>query len=190
MGANVLKARLESGPLLSMACEIISLVSWVVIVKPVDRYVTCDILYFTLRDTRTFQLLYHSFSCTMVAHPSAVISFSWFSWLCYSWLSPSQHHLKAKIERVQSTATRWMLRTRVGEFELSYGERLEWLNLLPLVLDRVLKDLVFFYKYLHEYTDLNTGSPSCLVTVNMTLRNGVIIKVCMGNTSIPRNSSK
>ena len=35
-----------------------------------------------------------------------------------------------------------------------------------------------------------TGSPSSLVTVNMTLRNGVIIRVCMGNTSIVRNSSK
>ena len=31
---------------------------------------------------------------------------------------------------------------------------------------------------------------SSLVTVNMTLRNGVIIRVCMGNTSILRNSSK
>ena len=35
-----------------------------------------------------------------------------------------------------------------------------------------------------------TGSPSSLVTVNMTLRNGVIIRVCMGNTLIVRNSSK
>ena len=29
--------------------------------------------------------------------------------------SPSQHYLKAKIERVQRRATRWILRTRVGE---------------------------------------------------------------------------
>ena len=35
-----------------------------------------------------------------------------------------------------------------------------------------------------------TGSPSSMLTVNMTLRNGVIIRVCMGNTSILRNSSK
>ena len=33
-----------------------------------------------------------------------------------------------------------------------------------------------------------TGSPSSLVTVNMTLRNGVIIRVCMVNTSILRNN--
>ena len=37
---------------------------------------------------------------------------------------------------------------------------------------------------------LTTGSPSSLVTVNMTLRKGVVIRVCMGNTSILRNSSK
>ena len=30
------------------------------------RCVACDILYFTLRDTRPFQLLYHGFWCTMV----------------------------------------------------------------------------------------------------------------------------
>ena len=34
-----------------------------------------------------------------------------------------------------------------------------------------------------------TGNPSSLVTVNVTLRNGVIIGVCMGNTSILWNSS-
>ena len=40
------------------------------------------------------------------------------------------------------------------------------------------------------WPDLATGNPSSLVTVNMTLRNGVIIRVCLGNTSILRNSSK
>ena len=40
---------------------LLSLVSWVVIVKPVGRCGACDILYFTLRDTRTFQFLYHGF---------------------------------------------------------------------------------------------------------------------------------
>ena len=77
------------------------------------------------------------------------------SQLCFGtqvW-SPSQHYLKAKIERVQRRATRWILRTRVGE--LFYRERQERLNLLPLVLDRELKDLVFFYKCLYGYTDLN-----------------------------------
>ena len=35
-----------------------------------------------------------------------------------------------------------------------------------------------------------TGSPSSLGTVNMTLRDSVIIRVCVGNISIVRNSSK
>ena len=35
-----------------------------------------------------------------------------------------------------------------------------------------------------------TGSPSSLVTVRMTLRNGVVIRVCMEKISIVRNSSK
>ena len=46
--------------------------------------------------------------------------------------SPSQHYLKARIERVQRRATRWILRTSAGK--LSCRERLERLNLLPLCL--------------------------------------------------------
>ena len=42
---------------------LLSFVSWVAIVKPLGRCVACDILYFTPRDTRTFQLLDHRFSC-------------------------------------------------------------------------------------------------------------------------------
>ena len=91
------------------------------------------------------------------------------SQLCFGTqvLSPSQHYLKAKIERVQRRATRWILRTRVGEF--SYRERLERLNLLPsLVLDRELKDLVFFYKCLNGYTDLNIHNFVSFVTHGRT----------------------
>ena len=70
------------------------------------------------------------------------------SQLCFGtqvW-SPSQHYLKAKIERVQRNVTRWILKTRVGE--LSYRESLERLNLLPLLLDRELNE--------NWKTDLNT----------------------------------
>ena len=35
-----------------------------------------------------------------------------------------------------------------------------------------------------------TGSPSSLGTVNVTLHDSVIIRACMGNISIVRNSSK
>ena len=61
---------------------------------------------------------------------------------CAVYTKTSQHYLNVKIERVQRRATRWILRTRIGK--RSKRERLKRLNLLPLVLDRELKDLVFF----------------------------------------------
>ena len=83
--------------------------------------------------------------------------------------SPSQISLKTDIERVQSRATRWILQTRVGE--MSYKDRLLALNLLPLIFDRELKDMVFFYKCLnnltacHDHTRLSSSyslkSPLC-----------------------------
>lgn len=77
------------------------------------------------------------------------------SQLCYAtqvW-SPAQFSLKSQLERVQRRATRWILGTRIGE--MSYRDRLIKLNLLPLAYDRELKDLVFLYKCLNNYTDLN-----------------------------------
>ena len=77
------------------------------------------------------------------------------SQLCYVtqvW-SPAQVTLKAQVERVQRRATRWILQTRVGE--VSYKDRLTKLDLLPLSYDRELKDLLFFYKCLYNYIDLN-----------------------------------
>ena len=49
----------------------------------------------------------------------------------------------AKIEHVQRRATRWILRTRIGE--MSYKDILIKLNLLPLAYDRELKDLVCIF---------------------------------------------
>ena len=80
------------------------------------------------------------------------------SQLCFGtqvW-SPSHSYLQGKIERVQRRATRWILQTRVGE--MSYQERLVKLDLLPLVYDRELNDLTFFYKCLYGLTDLNVHS--------------------------------
>ena len=77
------------------------------------------------------------------------------SQLCYAtqvW-SPAHITLNAKVEQVQRRASRWILRTRRGE--MSYKECLIMLDLLPLSLDRQLKDLVFFYKCLYCSTDLN-----------------------------------
>ena len=81
------------------------------------------------------------------------------SQLCFAteiW-SPAHSSLKAKLERVQQdgskTATRWILKTKLGE--ISYKDKLLALQLLPLTYDREVKDLVFFYKALYGYIDLN-----------------------------------
>ena len=46
--------------------------------------------------------------------------------------SPSQSHLQGKVKRVQRRATRWILRSRIGD--LSYKERNIKLDMLLLVL--------------------------------------------------------
>ena len=77
------------------------------------------------------------------------------SQLCYAtqvW-SPAHVTLNAKVEQVQRRASRWILRMRRGK--MSYKECLIMLDLLPLSLDRELKDLVFFYKCLYCSTDLD-----------------------------------
>ena len=77
------------------------------------------------------------------------------SQLCYAtqvWL-PAHVTLNAKVEQVQRHASRWILRTRRGK--MSYKERLTMLDLIPLSLDRELKDLAFFYKCLYCSTDLD-----------------------------------
>lgn len=50
--------------------------------------------------------------------------------------SPSHSYLQSKIERVQRRATRWIMRSRIGE--MSCKERLIRSDLLPLVYDREL----------------------------------------------------
>ena len=60
--------------------------------------------------------------------------------------------LSKRVESVQRRATRWIL---VSRGELSYKERLLALNLLPLTFDRKIKDLVFLYKGLFGYLNVN-----------------------------------
>ena len=67
--------------------------------------------------------------------------------------SPSHSTLKQKAERVQRRATCWILQIKQGE--LSYKERLIHLDLLPLTYDRNVKDLVFLYKALYGYIDID-----------------------------------
>ena len=62
-------------------------------------------------------------------------------------------NLRTILERVQRPATRWLLRTRIGE--MSYKQRLPTLRLLPLTYDRELRDLLFLYNCISGNTDLN-----------------------------------
>jgi len=66
------------------------------------------------------------------------------------------------LERVQRRATRWILRTRIGE--MSYKQRLLTLDLLPLTYERELRDLVFLYNCIFGYTDLNIGRYVSFIT--------------------------
>jgi hypothetical protein len=61
--------------------------------------------------------------------------------------------LQMTLERVQRRATRWILKTNVGE--MPYEDRLTILNQLPLVYDRELRDLVLVYKSIFGCIDLN-----------------------------------
>ena len=56
-------------------------------------------------------------------------------------------------EKVQRRASRWITMTKRGE--LSYRERLLALDLLPLNYDREVRDLVYFFKSLFSYIDVN-----------------------------------
>ena len=90
------------------------------------------------------------------------------SQLCYAtqvW-SPASVTLNAKVEQVQRRASRWILRTRKDES--SYKERLILLDLLPLSLDRELKDLIFFYKCLYCSTDLDVRNYVSFVSHDRT----------------------
>lgn len=96
--------------------------------------------------------------------------------------SLSHSYLQAKIERVQRRATRWILRSRIGE--MSYKERLIRLDLLPLVYDRELKDITFFYKCLYGQIDLNVHGFVSFVTHGRTrLSNSFNLKTPICKTS-------
>ena len=91
------------------------------------------------------------------------------SQLCFGmqvW-SPSHSYLQSKIERVQRRATRWILRSRIGE--MFYKERLIRLDLLPPVHDRELNDITFFYKCLYGQTNLNVSGTGTHITQSCNL---------------------
>ncbi|CAB3993505.1 Hypothetical predicted protein [Paramuricea clavata] len=72
------------------------------------------------------------------------------------WSPIHNRQLSERIERVQRRATKWILRT--GTCEMPYKQRLLKLELLPLSYDSEMKDLVFFFKALYGYVDLNINN--------------------------------
>ncbi|CAB4033297.1 Hypothetical predicted protein [Paramuricea clavata] len=76
--------------------------------------------------------------------------------LCYAtqvWSPFPNMELSEKIESVQRRATKWILKTKTGE--MSCTQRLLTLELLPLCYDREVKYLVFFFKALYGYINLD-----------------------------------
>ena len=90
------------------------------------------------------------------------------------WSPVNSVQISKRVERVQRRATRWIMMSKRGE--LSYKERLSALNLLPLSYDREIKDLVFLYKALFGY-------------VNVDVVSNFVSFVCHGRTRLS-NSSK
>jgi hypothetical protein len=111
--------------------------------------------------------------------------------LCYGteiW-SPSNLSLKIKIERIQRRATRWILRSRIGE--LSYKERLQTLDMLPLCYVREIQDLVFFYKALHGYVDVDISNYVSFINHHrsrLTLNPSLLLQVPLCRTTTFKNS--
>ena len=80
--------------------------------------------------------------------------------------SPSHSYLQSRIAHVQRRTTQLILRSRIGE--MSYKEILIRLDMLPLVYDRELHDITFFYKCLYGHTDLNVHNFFYFVTHGCT----------------------
>ena len=77
---------------------------------------------------------------------------------CYAtevW-SPAKKSLKVKVEEVQRRGTRWILSLKPGL--MSYGEIMLALDMLPLAYDREIKGLVFFYKAVYGYINIDLSN--------------------------------
>ena len=76
-------------------------------------------------------------------------------------------------------------------WDLTYRDRLQMLNLLPLTYDREIKDLTFFFKLLNGFYDLNISNFVSFVSHNRT-RNcenpSLVLKVPSCKTSAFQSS--
>jgi hypothetical protein len=105
------------------------------------------------------------------------------------WSPTHNRQLSERIERVQRRATKWILRT--GTCEMPYKQRLLKLELLPLSYDREMKDLVFFFKSLYGYVDLNINN--CVSFVQhgrnrLSQATGVMLQIPMCRTATFQSS--
>jgi hypothetical protein len=92
------------------------------------------------------------------------------SQLCYAtevWSLVNNIQLAKRVERVQRRATRWIMMSRRGE--LNYKERLLALDLLPLTFDREVKDLVYLYKALFGYVNVDVSITVSRLSVTVEL---------------------
>ena len=92
------------------------------------------------------------------------------SQLCYAtevWSPVNSVQISRHVEKVQRRATRWITMTKRGE--LSYRERLLALDLLPLTYDREVRDLVYFFKSLFNYIDINIDNYVSFVSHGRTI---------------------
>ena len=71
------------------------------------------------------------------------------------WSPVNNIQLSRRVERVQRRATRWIM---MNGGELTYKERFLTLNLLPLTFDREIKDLLFLYKALFGYLNVDINN--------------------------------
>jgi hypothetical protein len=110
------------------------------------------------------------------------------SQLCYAtevWSPVNSVQISRRVEKVQRRATRWITMTKRGE--LSYRERLLALDLLPLTYDREVRDLVYFFKSLFNYIDINIDNYVSFVShgrtrLSHTSRYILQSKLCKTNT--------
>jgi hypothetical protein len=110
------------------------------------------------------------------------------SQLCYAtevWSPVNSVQISRRVEQVQRRATRWITMTKRGE--LSYRERLLALDLLPLTYDREVRDLVYFFKSLFSYIDVNIDNYVSFVShgrtrLSHTSRYILQSKLCKTNT--------
>ena len=99
--------------------------------------------------------------------------------------SPYHSNNKIKLERIQRRATRWILNLKKGD--TIYKERLLTLNLVPPAYDREIKDLIFFYKLVNGFYDLDILNYVSFVSHGRT-RNCGIPSLVLNTPSCRTNS--